>query len=68
MPHRYSWKAFLRLGLLTIPVRGFNTLRSDRGETHFHQLRTECNSRIRYQKVGPIHGEVDKEQIVSGYE
>ena len=27
-----------------------------------------CNSRIKYQKVCPIHGEVSQDEIVSGYE
>jgi DNA end-binding protein Ku len=33
-----------------------------------HQLHAECNSRIRYKKVCPIHGEVPNEDIVTGYE
>jgi DNA end-binding protein Ku len=37
-------------------------------EVRLHQLHAECHSRIRYQKVCPIHGEVPKEEIVSGYE
>ena len=33
-----------------------------------NQLHAGCNSRIKYQKVCPIHGEVSSDQIVSGYE
>jgi DNA end-binding protein Ku len=33
-----------------------------------HQLHSECHSRIKYKKTCPIHGEVPKEEIVSGYE
>jgi DNA end-binding protein Ku len=40
----------------------------EQGEMHFHQLHEECHSRIRYQKVCPIHGEVPRDEIVSGYE
>ncbi|MHB8861400.1 MAG: non-homologous end joining protein Ku, partial [Pirellulaceae bacterium] len=34
----------------------------------FHQLHSECHSRIRYQKVCPLHGEVPNDEIVKGYE
>jgi DNA end-binding protein Ku len=33
-----------------------------------HQLHEQCHSRIKYKKTCPIHGEVNKEEIVSGYE
>ena len=38
------------------------------GDVHFHQIHKDCGSRIRYQKVCPVHGEVTKDEIVSGYE
>ncbi len=34
----------------------------------FHQLHKECNSRIRYVKTCPIHGEVSQNEIVLGHE
>lgn len=64
---RTTWKGFLRLSLVTIPVRMVTATRSA-GEIHFHQIDRKTNQRIRYSKVAPGRGEVDKEDIVRGYE
>lgn len=61
-------KAFIRLSLVTIPAKIFSAAAKEHGEIHLHQLHAECESRIKYQKTCPIHGEVLKEEIVSGYE
>lgn len=64
---RPSWKAYLKLSLVTIPVQAYTTADS-RNDISLNQLHRECNSRIKYQKVCPIHGEVSPDEIVSGYE
>jgi DNA end-binding protein Ku len=64
---RSSWKGYLKLSLVSVPVRGF-TANVAASEIRLHQLHEECHSRIRYQKTCPVHGEVAKEEIVSGYE
>jgi DNA end-binding protein Ku len=64
---RSSWKGYLKLSLVSVPVKGF-TANVSAAEIRLHQLHSECHSRIKYQKVCPIHGEVPKEEIVSGYE
>lgn len=64
---RSSWKGYLKLSLVSVPVRGY-TANMATSEIRLHQLHSECHSRIRYQKTCPIHGEVPKEEIVSGYE
>jgi len=64
---RSSWKGYLKLSLVSVPVRGF-TANVAASEIRLHQLHEECHSRIRYQKTCPIHGEVPKGEIVSGYE
>ena len=64
---RSSWKGYLKLSLVSVPVRGF-TASVAASDIHLHQLHSECNSRIRYQKTCPVHGEVPKDEIVSGYE
>lgn len=64
---RSSWKGYLKLSLVSVPVRGY-TATVAASEIRLHQLHAECHSRIRYQKTCPIHGEVPKEEIVSGYE
>jgi len=64
---RSSWKGYLKLSLVSVPIRGY-TANVAASEIRLHQLHSECHSRIRYQKTCPIHGEVPKEEIVSGYE
>src|SRR6266576_1708702 len=64
---RSSWKGYLKLSLVSVPVRGY-TANVASSEIRLHQLHSECHSRIRYQKTCPIHGEVPREEIVSGYE
>jgi DNA end-binding protein Ku len=65
---RASWSGMLRFGLVAFPVQAFNAFVREGGAIAFHQLHAECHSRIRYQKVCPLHGPVDKDEIVSGYE
>src|SRR4051812_7636767 len=64
---RSSWKGYLKLSLVSVPIRGY-TANVAASEIRLHQLHSECHSRIRYQKTCPVHGEVPKEEIVSGYE
>ena len=62
-----SWKGYLRLSLVSVPVRAYSA--SNPGEQfRLNQLHRDCHSRIRYQKTCPIHGEVSNDEIVSGYE
>jgi DNA end-binding protein Ku len=68
MAMRSSWEGFLRLSLISVPVRAYNAAIPGRGEIHFHMIHKGCGKRIRYQKICPEHGEVSKEEIVSGYE
>jgi DNA end-binding protein Ku len=67
MPPRTSWKGFLKLSLVSVPVRAF-TANNTSEEIHLNQLHEACHQRIRYQKVCPEHGEVASDAIVSGYE
>ncbi len=68
MAARPSWSGFLRFNLISIPVKGFNAAAPGGGKIGFHLLHAKCHERIRYKKVCPIHGEVDDDEIVSGYE
>jgi DNA end-binding protein Ku len=68
MALRSSWKGYLRLSLVTVPVKAYSASASGQGEIHLNQLHAGCNRRIRYQKVCPLHGEVSKDEIASGYE
>jgi DNA end-binding protein Ku len=68
MAARSSWKGFLKLSLVSIPVKAYTATASGGGEIHLNQLHAPCNSRIQYKKTCPIHGEVRGDEIVSGYE
>jgi DNA end-binding protein Ku len=68
MAARSTWKGFIRLSLVSIPVKAYTATPSQGGEVRLNQLHAGCNSRIKYQKVCPIHGEVKADEIVSGYE
>ena len=67
MAARPSWEGFLTFNLISIPIKAYNAIGSG-GKIGFHLLHAKCNHRIRYKKVCPIHGEVENDEIVSGYE
>ena len=67
MPPRSSWKGFLRLSLVSVPVKAY-TANSTGGEIRLNQLHETCHNRVKYKKVCPDHGEVTNDEIVSGYE
>jgi DNA end-binding protein Ku len=67
MAPRSSWKGFLKLSLVSVPVKAY-TANNTSSEIHLNQLHSGCHNRIRYRKVCPEHGEVQTDQIVSGYE
>jgi DNA end-binding protein Ku len=64
---RATWKGFLRLSLVSVPVKAF-TASATSSEISLNQLHATCHNRIRYKKVCPEHGEVGNDEIVSGYE
>jgi DNA end-binding protein Ku len=65
---RYSsWKGYLKISLVSVPVKAY-TATSSGASVSLNQLHAECNSRIQYKKSCPIHGEVASDQIVSRYE
>ncbi len=68
MAARSSWKGFLRLSLVAVPVKAYPASTSGGGDIPLHQLHAGCHSRIRYHKVCPLHGQVQSDAIVSGYE
>jgi DNA end-binding protein Ku len=68
MAARSSWKGFLKLSLVSIPVKAYTATTSSGGEIKLNQLHADCHSRIQYKKTCPVHGEVSQDQIVSGYE
>lgn len=67
MAARTSWKGFLRLSLVSVPVKAF-TANNTEEDVRLNQLHDECHGRVRYKKVCPEHGELKNGEIVSGYE
>ncbi len=67
MAPRSSWKGFIKLSLVSVPVKAF-TANNTSEEIRLNQLHKDCNTRVKYQKVCPEHGELTNDQIVSGYE
>lgn len=67
MAPRSSWKGFIKLSLVSVPVKAF-TANNTSEEVRLNQLHKDCHSRVRYKKVCPEHGELKAEDIVSGYE
>lgn len=65
---RASWRGLVRFGLVTFPVEALNAILPERGNVTFHQLHAKCHSRIRYEKVCPVHGPVPNDEIIKGYE
>ena len=68
MPPRASWKGFLNLSLVSIPVKAYTSSDSG-GQIRLNQLHAECHSRIRQKTVCPkCDAEVSRSDIVKGYE
>jgi DNA end-binding protein Ku len=68
MAPRAYWKGFLRLSLVSCPIALFPAT-SEREKVRFHQLNRKTGNRIRYVKVdGETGDEVDKDDIIKGYE
>ena len=67
MAPRSSWKGFIKLSLVSVPVKAFTT--NNTSETvRLNQLHKDCNARVQYKKVCAEHGELKAADIVSGYE
>ena len=67
MAPRTSFKGFLKLSLVSVPVKAF-TANNTSEDVRLNQLHADCHSRVRYKKVCPEHGELASDEIVSGYE
>jgi DNA end-binding protein Ku len=68
MPARPTWKGYLKISLVTIPIKVFPA--TDAGATlSFNQLHGECQTRIQQKRWCPhCQREVPNTDIVKGYE
>ena len=67
MVARPIWRGQIRLALVSIPVEIYSATRSG-AQIQFHQIHEPTGKRIKYEKVVPGIGPVDKDEIVKGYE
>src|SRR5437588_3062523 len=67
MPSRPIWRGQIRLALVSIPVELLPATRSG-AQIQFHQVHEPTGKRIKYEKVVPGVGPVDKDEIVKGFE
>lgn len=67
MAPRPSWQGHLRLSLVSVPVKLFNAT-SPAASIPLHQIHEKSGKRIRYQKVAPGVGPVDRDEIIKGFE
>src|SRR6266705_3978568 len=68
MPARATWKGFLKISLVNIPIKVFPATESS-GSISFNQLHGECRTRIQQKRWCPqCNREVPMSEIVKGYE
>jgi DNA end-binding protein Ku len=68
MAARATWKGYLKVSLVNIPIRVFPATDSA-ASISFNQLHAECQTRIQQKKWCPKHDrEVSNAEIVKGYE
>src|SRR5580704_11051175 len=68
MAARATWKGFLKISLVNIPIKVFPATESS-GTISFHQLHGECQTRIQQKRWCPHHNrEVPSSEIVKAYE
>src|SRR5579862_148135 len=68
MAARATWKGFLKISLVNIPIKVFPATESS-GTISFNQLHGECRTRIQQRRWCPqCNREVPHSEIVKGYE
>ncbi len=64
---RPIWQGHLKLSLVSCPVALYSSL-SRSGDVHFHMLHKKTNNRIRMIPTDPDLGEVNRADLVRGFE
>jgi len=67
MVSRPIWRGQIRLALVSIPVEIYSATKSG-ASIAFHQVHEPSGKRVKYEKVVPGIGPVDRDEIVKGYE
>lgn len=67
MPARAYWTGRIKLSLVSIPIQLYSATKSG-SRIAFNQIHEPSGKRIRYEKVVPGIGPIEKDEIVKGYE
>lgn len=67
MAARAYWQGQIRLALVSIPVEIYSATKSG-AAIAFHQIHEPSGKRVKYEKVVPGIGPVDRDEILKGFE
>ncbi|MCF2515740.1 Ku protein [Sphingomonas sp. G124] len=67
MAARPTWRGVIKLALVSIPVEIFPATKAGKSIA-FHQVHEPSGQRVRYEKVVPGIGPVDRDEILKGFE
>ncbi|WP_118856185.1 Ku protein [Sphingomonas mesophila] len=67
MPARPTWRGHIKLALVSIPVEIYPATKAGKSIA-FHQVHEPSGQRVKYEKVVPGIGPVDRDEILKGYE
>ncbi len=67
MKPRSIWTDHLKLELLTIPVRLYTAI-NEAEKVRFNQLHKDCHQRLHQHLDCPVHGKVERDAVVKGFE
>lgn len=67
MAARAYWKGQIRIALVSIPVEIFSATKSG-AQISFRQIHEPSGKRVKYEKVVPGIGPIDRDEIIKGFE
>ncbi|HEX5263857.1 MAG TPA: Ku protein [Phenylobacterium sp.] len=68
MAGRASWKGYLKLSLVSCPVKLFPATSSSAGKISFNLLHKDTMNRVQQKYHDPELGEIDRADLVKGYQ
>src|SRR5450432_1270003 len=68
MAGRASWKGYLKLSLVSCPVKLFPATSSTAGKISFNLLHKDTLNRVQQKYHDPELGEIDRADLVKGYQ
>src|ERR1700751_3395559 len=68
MAGRASWKGYLRLSLVSCPVKLFPATSASAGKISFNLLHKDTMNRVQMKYHDPELGEIDRANLVKGYQ